>query len=158
MKVGKIIGVILLCIFVVGISYVVSLYVDKNKYGDINVIATFEDTEEFKLENLDKETKEEALKNYPYIFTLENKSLANLDFDLTIEDKLSEGLDRSSLDYIILVNDKEVASGTLSDIKDNVLLKNSISRKKKDTYKVYIYFNEKLENVEYSYSLKVNKR
>ena len=158
MKVGKIIGVILLCIFVTGISYVVSLYVDKNKYGDINVIATFEDTEEFKLENTNKQTKEEALKNYPYIFTLENKSLANLDFDLTIDDKLSEGLDRSSLDYIILVNDKEVASGSLSDIKDNVLLKNSIGKKKADTYKVYIYFNEKLENVEYSYSLKVNKR
>ncbi len=158
MKIGKIIGIILLCIFVMGISYVVSMYVDKNKYGDINLNVTFEDTEEFKLENTNKQTKEEALKNYPYIFTLENKSLANLDFDLVIDDKLSEGLDRSSLDYIILVNDKEIASGTLNDIKDNILLKNKIERKKKDTYKVYIYFNEEVTNSEYSYSLKVNKR
>ena len=157
MKVGKIIGIILLCIFVMGISYVVSMYVDKNKYGDINLNVTFEDTEEFKLENTNKQTKEEALKNYPYIFTLENKSLANLDFDLVIDDKLSEGLDRSSLDYIILVNDKEIASGSLNDIKDNILLKNKIERKKKDTYKVYIYFNEEVSG-EYSYSLKVNKR
>ena len=158
MKIGKIIGIILLCIFAMGITYVVSKYVDASRYGSINIDVTFEDSKEFSLENKDQQTKTEALKDYPYIFTIENKSLANLDFDLVLEDKLSEGIDRSSLDYIVLVNDKEIASGNLDSIKDNILLKNKINRKTKDTYKVYIYFNEKLNKPEYSYSLKVKTR
>ena len=158
MKIVKIIGIILLCIFTMGITYVVSKYVDASRYGSINIDVTFEDSKEFSLENKDQQTKTEALKDYPYIFTIENKGLANLDFDLVLEDKLSEGIDRSSLDYIVLVNDKEFTSGNLASIKDNILLKNKINRKTKDTYKVYIYFNEKLNKPEYSYSLKVKTR
>ena len=152
MVVGKIIGFIGICIFACGIAYVVTHYLEKNKYADIDLIATFEDTEEFTLENVKKLDKEGALKTYPYVFTLENKGIASVNFNLKLED--SE-FSRENLDYIVVLNDKEVASGSLSEIKDDILLKGNIGRKKTDTYKVYIYYTEDVKDAKYSYSLKI---
>lgn len=152
MVVGKIIGFIGICIFSCGIAYVVTHYLEKNKYADINLIATFEDTKEFTLENVKKLDKEGALKTYPYIFTLENKGISNVNFDLKLEDS---DFSRENLDYIIVLNDKEVASGSLLDIKDDILLKGNIGRKKTDTYKVYIYYTEDVKDPKYTYSLKI---
>ncbi len=151
--VGKVIGSIGICIFACGIAYVVTHYIEKSKYADINLIVTFEDTKEFTLENVKKLTKEEALNTYPYVFTLENKGIVGTDFNLKIED--NKDTPRENLNYILLLNDKEIVSGKLSDIKDDILFSGNIARKKTDTYKVYIYFNTDIKNAKYTYSLKI---
>ena len=152
--IGKIIGFLGICIFAMGMSYVVTHYYEKEKYANINLIATFEDNKEFTLENVEKLNHDDALKTYPYIFTLENKGKYNVKFDLKLED---DG-DRNNLDYIIIKNDKEIKSGSLDSLKNDILLNSSISKKQTDTYKIYIYYTEKLEDASYTYSLKVITR
>ena len=48
---GKIIGFIGLCVFIAGISYLLTQYLDKNLYLNTELLVTFEDTKEFMLEN-----------------------------------------------------------------------------------------------------------
>ncbi len=152
--VGKIIGFIGFCIFACGMTYIVTHYFEQEKYANINLIATFEDNKEFTLENVEKLNHDEALKTYPYIFTLENKGKYNVDFDL----KLKDDGNRSNLDYIIIKNDKEVKSGSLDSLKNDILLNSSVDKKKTDTYKIYIYYSEKVEKPSYKYSLEVIAR
>ena len=45
--IGKIIGFIGLILFVMGLSYIVTSYLEKDKYEDINLLVTFEDTKYF---------------------------------------------------------------------------------------------------------------
>ncbi len=158
--IGKIIGVILICIFSAGITYVVMHYVERAKYQNINLLVTFEDTKEFTLENTKKLDKENALLTYPYIFTMENKGKNTTSFKINLQDKLSDNLERENLDYIIICNDKEIKSGNLKDINSdtNLFYEGKITGKSKDTYKVYIYLNEDIKDVTYTYSLLVDAK
>ena len=152
--VGKIIGVIVLCIFAVGMSYFVTRHIEKARYSDINLLVTFEDTKEFTLENTKKMDKEEALKTYPYIFKIENKGKRKADFDIKITDSDESNVDREKLNYIVIKNDDEIKSGKLSDIKEtDSFISNNIDAKKTDTYKVYIYLTSEVKDAKYTYSL-----
>lgn len=153
--IGKIIGTIGIMIFAMGISYIITYHFEKSLYEDINLLVTFEDNEYFSLENTKKLLKEEAMKTYPYIFTIENKGKSSSSYEIKIKDEELKNIERSNLDYVVLLNDKEVLSGSLSDVENNTLYKTSIEKKKTDTYKVYIYLNSEVEEASYKYSLDI---
>ena len=153
-KIGKLIGFIGICIFVAGISFILTKYLDKNMYLNTELLVTFEDTKKFKLENTNKLTKDEALKTYPNTFKIENKSLKKVSYQVNIETK--DKLDK--INYILYLNDKEKGDGKLSDLKDNILYENNIDRKKEDTYKLYLYLTEEEDNFDFTYSIVVDSK
>lgn len=153
-KIGKLIGFIGICIFVAGISFILTKYLDKNMYLNTELLVTFEDTKEFKLENTNKLAKDEALKTYPNTFKIENKSLKKVSYQVNIETK--DKLDK--INYILYLDDKEIGDGKLSDLKDNILYENNIDRKKEDTYKLYLYLIEEEENFDFTYSIVVDSK
>ena len=153
--IGKIIGTIGIMLFAMGISYVITYQLEKSLYENIDLLVTFEDNEYFSLENTNKLLKDEAIKTYPYIFTIENKGKSRALYEIKIKDEEFKNLERSNLDYVVLLNDKEVLSGSLSSVENNTLYKTSIEKKKTDTYKVYIYLNKEIEEASYKYSLDI---
>ena len=155
--IGKIIGLIGLCLLAVGVSYFVSYALEKGLYNDINLLVTFEDTKEFTLENYQKMDEKEALTIYPYVFVVENKEKGVVKFDMVIKDTL-DNLSRSDINYILYLKDKEVKRGSLSDLKNDILYSGTIKSKSKDTYKVYMYLNETKENATYKYSVLLNAK
>ncbi len=155
--IGKIMGIVGICLLAVGVSYFLAYALEKSLYNDINLLVTFEDTKEFSVESLDKKSEEEALKTYPYIFVIENKENSNVKFTMKIKDTL-ENLERSNLNYIIYLGEKEVKRGLLSEVKDNLLYEGNIKSKSKDTYKIYVYANETLKDATYKYSILINAK
>ena len=153
-KVGKIVGFIGLCIFIAGISYIVTKYLDKNMYLNTEILVTLEDSKEFKLENTNKLTKEEALKTYPNTFKIENKSLKKVSYKVNIKKEN----DIDNINYILYLNDKEISDGKLNDLKNDLLYENTINSKKTDTYKLYLYLNEEKENNDFTYSIIVDSK
>ena len=146
--VGKVIGFLGICIFAVGISYIVTYYLDKNLYEDINFLVTFEDTKEFTIENA--HSREDVLKTYPYIFTVLNQGKKKTDYEIVLSDNNS---DRENLQYILFLNDQEVKSGSLNELKKNVLYTAKLGSNKTDTYQLYVYSKEEKD---YTYSLLIN--
>lgn len=156
-KIGKIIGFLGICVFVAGLSYVITKHLDKNLYLNTNLEVTFEDTKEWSLESFSKLSKEEALKIYPNTFIVKNNSLKSVKYDVIFEE-INSNIKSSDLDYILYLNDKEVKDGTLSDLKDNILYQSKIRLKGTDTYKLYLYLNNKKEDVSYNYTIKINSK
>lgn len=154
--IGKILGIIGILIFTMGISYIFTFYLEKNNFQDVNLLVTFEDTEVFSLENLKKLEKEAALETYPYIFQIENKGKSSVDYEIKIIDKEITNLERKQLNYVLYLNNEEIKSGNLGELKDNLLYNTKINKKKTDIYKLYIYLNEDLEDITYKYQLQVN--
>ena len=155
-KVGKIIGFIGLCLFAVGASYFLTQYLDKNLYLNTELEVTLEDSKEFSLESKEKLTKEEAIKIYPNTIKVENKSLKKVNYTISIDNKKTDNLD--ALSYVLYLNDEEVKSGDLKDLKDNLLYETKVGMKKTDTYKLYIYLNKDIEDIDYSYSIIVDSK
>jgi len=153
--IGKIIGFVGICLFAMGISYLVTYYLEKESFQDIKLLITFEDTKTFELENTNKLEKEAALKTYPYIFTIENQGKTT-DYTITLEDVEIKNLSRQNLNYILLEDDKEVKEGLLSELEDDVLYQSSILKNKEKNYKLYIYLNEELESINYEYKIMIN--
>ena len=155
-KIGKIIGFIGLCLIAVGVSYFVTGYLDKNLYLNTELEVTLEDSKEFSLESKEKLTKEEAIKIYPNTIKVENKSLKKVEYTISIDNKKTDNLD--ALSYVLYLNNKEVKSGDLKDLKDNLLYETKVGMKKTDTYKLYIYLNKDIEDIDYTYSIVVNSK
>ncbi len=154
----KIIGVILLCIlFGVG-AYYGTLYLDSlKKTGSVNVTVTFDDTETFKIESIVKMDKETALKEWPYIMEVENSGTGKGLYQIIITDVLTSTIKRDVLDYSLYLEDKEVVSGKLKDIKDNILYTGEIEGKTKQKYKLYIWVTSEVEKeANYEYKLEFN--
>lgn len=153
--IGKIIGFIGLILFVMGLSYIVTSYLEKDKYEDINLLVTFEDTKYFELENTSFLEKDEVIKTYPYIFEIENKGKTSVDYQIEITDLEISNLTREDLNYILMLDSEEVKTGTLSEIDNNILYSSKIKSKNNEKYKLYIYLNKEKEDVSYKYSLEV---
>ena len=154
----KIIGVILLCIvFGVG-AYYGTLYLDSlKKTGSVNVTVTFDDTETFKIESIEKMDKEKALKEWPYIMEVENSGSGKGLYQIIITDVLTSTIKRDTLDYSLYLEDKEVVSGKLKDIKDNILYTGEIEGKTKQKYKLYVWVTSEVEKESnYEYKLEFN--
>lgn len=157
LRLSKIIGFIGICIFVAGVSYIFTKYLDKNLYLNTNILVTFEDTKEFSLESTEKLTKEEALKVYPNTFKVENKSLKLIKYSVIYEEKESN-LEEDDLSYILYLNNKEIKDGKISDLKDNLLYNGSIKMKKTDVFKLYLYLNNEKDEVKYNYTIKIDSK
>lgn len=153
--IGKIIGLIGIICFTMGISYVLTYELDKSKFEDIKLLVTFEDTKKFSLENTSFLTHDEALKTYPYIFSVKNNGKSLVNYEIRIKDKEISNLERNNLNYILFLNDKEIKKGELDEIKDNILYDNRIKTKKTDIYKLYIYVNKEIKDAKYKYSLEI---
>lgn len=151
--IGKIICFIGILIFTIGISYMFTYYLEKTKYQDIDLLVTFEDTYDFTLENTSFLDEESVLKTYPYIFTVLNNGKSKVNYQIKIND-LDTNISREDLDYILYKNDKEIKKGSLDNIND-ILYTTNIKGKKNDTYKLYIYLNKELDEVNYKYSLEI---
>ena len=152
---GKIIGTIGLILFTIGISYFITYYLERDKFQDINLLISFEDNREFTLENLNKLDKENALLTYPYIFEIKNQGKGEVSYKLKIKSIELENLKKENLDYILIKNDKEIKSGSLVDLEDNLLYNTNISKEEIDVYKLYVYLNQEIENCSCKYSLMV---
>lgn len=153
--IGKIIGLIGILSFTIGISYILTYQLEKTKFEDVKLLVTFEDTKEFLLENTNFLTREEALETYPYIFSIKNNGKSIVNYEIKIKDKEISNLERSDLNYMIFLNDEEIKTGKLSELKDNVLYESKIKNKKTDIYKLYIYINKEISDAKYKYSLEI---
>ena len=150
-RVGKVILVIGVCLFMVGLGYVVTKYLDKNLYLNTNLLVTFEDTKEFTLESFDVLTKSKALETYPNKFNVENKSLKNVDYDVVLT--TDSTIDKDKLSYVLYKNSEEVKTGKLSE--SDILYTNNIKTLKKDYYELYLYLTEKESSKEFTYKLEI---
>ena len=154
----RIIGVIFLCV-VIGVgAYFGTLYLDKLKQGgDVNVTVTFDDTETFTLETIKKMDKQSALKEWPYIVNIENTGSGKGLYQIIITDEKKSTIDRDFLEYSLYLDDEEVTSGKMKDIKDNILYTGEIKGNTKQTYKLYIWVIEEVEKDSiYEYKLEFN--
>lgn len=154
----KIIGVIFLCLIVGVGAYFGTLYLDKlRKGGEVNVTVTFDDTETYVIPSVIKMDKEKALEEWPYMMEVENTGNGKGLYQILITDGDEVTIKRDSLEYLLLLDDKEVSSGKLGDIKDNVLYTGEIEGKTKQKYKLYIWvFREVDKEAKYEYKLEFN--
>ena len=152
-NIGKIIGFIGICVFIVGVSYIVTKYLDKNMYLNTNLLVTFEDNKEFDLESTKKLDKESAILEYPNKFTIENRSLKSVKYDIVIKE-IDSNIDLKDLNYILYLNDEEVKSGIIDDV-DNILYTSNIGIKKTDSYRLYLYLTKTLDEPKYTYKIEV---
>ena len=152
-KVGKFILVVGICLFIVGVSYIVTKYLDKNLYLNTNLLVTFEDTKEFNLESTEVYSKSEAMNVYPNHFKVENRSLKTVKYNVILKE-IDSNINKDNLSYILYLNDKEVKSGKIKEIED-ILYTNNIGIKKTDIYKLYLYLTEKEEEPKYNYKIEI---
>ena len=154
----KIIGVILLCL-IVGIgTYFLTLFLDNlKKGGDVNVIVTFDDSETYIIPSVTKMSKSEALGEWPYIMEVENTKSGKGLYQIIITDVKTSTIKRESLDYSLYLGEKEVSTGKLKDIKNNVLYTGDIEGNTKQKYKLYIWVNTDVDKEAiYEYKLEFN--
>lgn len=151
--IGKIIFVLGLVALSIGVSYITTYYLD-DRYEDINLLVTLEDTKEVSIE-LKKLEKEEALKTYPYIFEVENKGKRDVSYQLKIKDLELDNIKKEELNYILLLDEKEVKSGSLSDIENSLIYDFKIPSQKEQIYKLYVYLNTLKEEGIYKYAIEV---
>jgi len=146
----KIIGVILLCIAIGVGTYYGTLYLDNlKKGGTVNVTVTFDDTESYVIPSTKKMNKEEALKEWPYMMEVNNTGTAKGLYQIIITDMEKSTIKRDSLDYALYLDEKEIITGSLSDIKDNILYTGEIEGKTKQKYKLYIWAIKDFEEANY---------
>jgi hypothetical protein len=154
----KIIIVILLCGIIGVAAYFGTLYLDKmGKGGEVNVTVTFDDTETYTIPSVKKMDKETALTEWPYIMEVENTGNGKGLYQIIITDIDKSTIKRENLEYSLYLDEKEVTSGKLGDIKNNVLYTGEINGKTKQKYKLYIWVNSEVEKESvYEYKLEFN--
>ena len=154
----RIIGVIILCLIVGVGAYYGSLYLDKlNKGGEVNLTVTFDDTETYTIPNVSKIDKEKALEEWPYMMEVSNTGNGKGLYQIIITDTDKSTIKRDKLEYLLKLDDKEVTSGKLDSIKDNVLYIGEIDGNTKQKYKLYIWVTSEVSEKDiYEYRLEFN--
>ena len=157
-KIIKILLLLLLCIIVGIISYFGTLLIDKAKRGnDVDVNVIFDDTLTYVIPSTKKMTKEEALEEWPYMMSVSNSGKDKGLYQIIINDIETSTISRDKLDYSLYLDDKEISSGKLKDIKNDILYTYEIEGKKTQRYKVYIWVNSEVEEESlYEYKLTFN--
>ena len=148
---------IIMCIISCILTYFISLKIDMlRKGGNVNVKVTFDDTETYIIPNIKKMTKEEALKEWPYKITVNNSGDAKGLYQILIED-ISDSIKREDLDYVLILDGKEVQEGNLSQIKNNILYTYEIDSNITQKYDLYIWaIKDEKEESSYEYKLTFN--
>lgn len=158
MKKGKliIIGVILGILSGV-LGYFGTFYIDKlRKGGEVNVSVTYEDVEEFTLENNKKLEKDDALKEWPYIFHIENSGNNKGLYQIKIVDSSDNTIKREDLSFVLMLNDKEIKFGKVNELKEDILYTGEIEGNIKQDFKLYIWSNKDYEKEDiYKYKLDI---
>lgn len=156
-KIGKIIGIILFTLVIIGLSYFVTYEVDNylKKQKNVNIEVTFDDTEFYTIPYTKKSDKETMLKEWPYMFTIKSSGNAKGLYQIIIKDKVINNIKRENLEYVLILDEKEVKTGLLSDISNNVLYESSI-KNSSQRYKLYIWNKDDIEKCEYSYQITIN--
>ena len=151
-----IIGIVLAILSGV-LGYFGTLYLDKlRKGGEVNVSVTYEDVEEFTLENKKKLDKDDALKEWPYIFHVENTGNAKGLYQIKIIDLDGNTIKREDLSFVLMMDDKEIKSGKLNELKENILYTGEIEGTVKQDFKLYIWSCEDyMEEDIYKYKLDI---
>lgn len=154
----KIIGVILLCLIIGVGTYFGTLYLDNlRRGGDVNLTVTFDDTETYTIPSIEKMDEDKALKEWPYMMEVENTGSGKGLYQIIITDEEKSTISRDKLDYLLYLDDKEISSGKLSKVKDNILYTGSIEGNSKQKYKLYIWVNSEVEKESvYEYKLAFN--
>ena len=144
MKKGKIIIIGVILGILSGVfGYFGTFYLDKlRKGGEVNVSVTYEDVEEFTLENNKKLDKDDALKEWPYIFHMENSGNAKGLYQIKIIDFDENTIKREDLSFVFMINDKEIKSGKLNDLSKDILYNGEIDGNTKQDFKLYIWSNK----------------
>ncbi len=157
-RVKRMIIIVILCLISGILSYFGTLFLDKlKKGGDVQVSVTFDDTETYEIPSVQKMDKDTALKEWPYIITLENSGTSKGLYQIMIEDEEKSTIKRDDLEYVLFLDDKEVANGNLGKIKDNLLYTYEIEGKKEQKYKLYIWvINDVEDDSIYTYHLNFN--
>ena len=147
--------VIFICIISGLLGYFVTLKIDEaRKGGNIKVKFTLADTETYSLSNTNILSYEDALKEWPYIFYIENEEKGHGEYQILIKD-ISGNLTRNDLEYTLFLDEKEVAKGKLKDIKNNSLFHDKIAGNKKIEGKLYIW-NASCSEDDLSYEYKLD--
>ncbi len=98
---------------------------------------------------------EEALNLTPYEFTIKNNSAKDAVYNVLIEDSIISDdstysnkvlLSRKQLKYQLVLNDIVINSGSLSDVKNNVLDTRSIAVNQVNNYQLRVYVSENAVN------------
>ena len=154
----KIIGVIFICLIVGVIAYFGTYYLDKlRKGGDVKVTVTFDDTETYVIPSIIKMDKEEALKEWPYIMEVNNSGKGKGLYQIIITDIETSTIKRDDLEYSLYLDDKEITSGKLWEIKNNVLYTGEVLGNTKQKYKLYIWVvKDQEKEANYEYKLEFN--
>lgn len=158
-KVWKII-ILILCALLVGVgAYFGTYYLDMlRKGGNVDIKVTFDDTKTYVIPVNTKLSREDALKEWPYIFKIENNGNAKGLYQIIIEDIENSTIYRKDLDYVLILDDTEIVSGNLDKLDNNILYTSSIDGNKIQNYKLYIWSNSeetKSEDI-YEYQIKLN--
>lgn len=161
-KILKIVLVIILSLVMGVIAYKGSFYLDKifKYYGKAEIKVTFDDTKSYVIPNVSNSNKEEALETWPYMFTIENEGNRKGLYQIIIKDMETSTIARTNLQYVLMMDDKEVATGNLDAITNDILYTGDINKDSSQRYKLYIWVtdhetNDEKEDV-YEYQLSLN--
>ena len=167
----KIFIVLILCASCGVGTYFITYKIDKSKKGgDVKLTVTFDDTKTYKIPNVMKLDKDEALNEWPYIMHLNNKGTGKGIYQIIIKDVETSTIKREYLSYILYLSDKIVSEGKLKDLNNDILYTSYIDGKQEQEYSLYIWVSEELplkesnedgeeekeEDINYEYSLVFN--
>lgn len=95
----------------------------------------------------------------PYQFKIKNKGEVPAKYKIVLYDNSEKknGIPRNDLQYELILNQKVIKTGTLDEIKNDILDSRSVSLQEENSYslKVWLYSDDDLENKSYNYYLKV---
>lgn len=154
----KVVRVILLILFlavaVIG-SYLITYFVDGLKKAGKEAIieVIFDDNEYYVIPNSEVLEKEKALLEWPYKFVVKNTGNAKGLYKIIILDDEENDLKRDNLSYSLYLGDKELVSGKLSALKNDILYENGINKNEEQNYQLYIYKDSEDEGKIYKYSI-----
>ena len=154
----KIVGIIFLCLIVGVVTYFGTYYLDKlRRGGDVKITVTYDDTETYSIPSNVKMDKEKALKEWPYIMEVNNSGSGKGLYQIIITDLKESTIKRENLEYALYLDDKEVSTDKLSNIKNNVLYEGEINGNTKQKYKLYIWVTTDVDKEDtYEYKLEFN--
>ena len=158
-KIGKVILIIFMSLIIAGIAYMGSYYIDKlyKYYGEVELKVTFDDTETYLIPNVLNSNKQEALETWPYMFTIENNGNRKGLYQIIIKD-INSTIDRTNLKYLLVLDDKEVKEGNLSDVTSDILYTYEINKNTSQRFKLYIWVENEETTKEdiYEYQITFN--
>jgi len=154
----RIVSVIIVCLIMGVLAYFGTYYMDKlRKGGEVNITVTFDDTETYVIPSIKKMNKEEALKEWPYIMEVNNTGSGTGLYQIIITDIETSSVPREKLEYALFLEDKEIVTDLLKNIKNNVLYTGQIKGNTKQKYKLYIWVKEDVDEKDtYEYKLEFN--